>query len=65
MTFLSILLIAIALSFDAMAVAAANGAHHHKMPLTKALRIAFFFGLFQLIMPLNYIIPQSQKIGFD
>lgn len=35
-----------------MAVAAANGAHHHKMHFTKALRIAFFFGFFQFLMPL-------------
>lgn len=52
MTFISILLIAIAVSFDAMAVAAANGAHHHKISFSKAVKIAFFFGFFQLFMPL-------------
>ncbi len=50
--FFRIFLIAIALSFDAMAVAAANGAHHHRMSIIKALRIALFFGLFQFLMPL-------------
>lgn len=52
MTFISILFIAIAVSFDAMAVAAANGAHHHKISFSKAVKIAFFFGFFQLFMPL-------------
>lgn len=52
MTFVNILLIAIALSFDAMAVSAANGAHHHHMSFAKALRIALFFGAFHFIMPL-------------
>lgn len=52
MNFLNIFLIALALSFDAMAVGAANGAHHHKMPFKKALEISFYFGFFQLFMPL-------------
>jgi putative Mn2+ efflux pump MntP len=52
MTIISLLFIAIALSFDAMAVGAANGAHHHQMSRVMALRIAFFFGLFQFIMPI-------------
>ncbi len=52
MTFFNILLIAVALSLDAAAVSAANGAHHHRMPLTTALKISLFFGLFQFIMPL-------------
>ena len=52
MSFLSIFFIAISLSFDAMAVAAANGAKHHQMSFSKALRIAFSFGLFQFLMPL-------------
>jgi putative Mn2+ efflux pump MntP len=47
-----ILLVAVALSFDAMAVATANGARHHRMSHLKALYIALFFGLFQFIMPL-------------
>lgn len=52
MTFLNIFLIAIALSFDAMAVSAVNGARHYRMSFKKAIQIAFFFGLFQLLMPL-------------
>lgn len=53
MTFLNIFLIAIALSFDTMAVSAASGARHFKMTFKKALQISFFFGLFHLIMPLT------------
>ncbi|MFA6296766.1 MAG: manganese efflux pump MntP family protein [Patescibacteria group bacterium] len=57
MSLINIFFIAIALSFDAMAVAAANGAHHHQMGAKKALRIAFFFGFFQFLMPLiGYIL---------
>ncbi|MDD3887706.1 MAG: manganese efflux pump MntP family protein [Patescibacteria group bacterium] len=57
MSLLNILFIAIALSFDAMAVAAANGAHHHQMGAKKALKIAFYFGFFQFLMPLiGYIL---------
>lgn len=52
MTFFSIFLTAIALSLDAVAVSAANGAHHHRMSLVKALRISLFFGFFQFLMPL-------------
>ncbi len=57
MSLINILFIAIALSFDAMAVAAANGAHHHQMKTKKALKIAFYFGFFQFIMPLiGYVL---------
>ncbi|MFA5021551.1 MAG: manganese efflux pump MntP family protein [Patescibacteria group bacterium] len=52
MSIFNILLIAFSLSFDAVAVAMANGAKHIKMPLAKALKIAFFFGLFQFLMPI-------------
>lgn len=52
MSILNILLIAIALSLDAAAVSAANGARHHQMSFLKAVKIAFFFGFFQLFMPL-------------
>jgi len=52
MSFGTILLIAVALSFDAIAVAAANGAHHHRMSFGSALRIAIFFGVFQMLMPI-------------
>lgn len=52
MSYLQIILLSIALAMDAMAVAAANGAHHHKMSFFKALYIAGFFGFFQFFMPL-------------
>ncbi len=51
MTILNIFLIAIALSLDAAAVSAANGAHHHRMSFAKAAGISLFFGLFQFLMP--------------
>lgn len=57
MSIFNILFIALAVSFDAMAVAAANGAHHHKMGAKKALKIAFYFGFFQFLMPLiGYVL---------
>jgi len=43
MASISILFIAIALSFDSMVVSVANGAHYHQMSLAKAFRMAFFF----------------------
>lgn len=52
MNYTNIILIAIALSLDAVAVAAANGAKHHKMSLLQAVRIAAFFGFFQFFMPI-------------
>lgn len=52
MTLFNVFLIAVALSLDAAAVSAANGAHHYRMSLVKALRISLFFGLFQFFMPL-------------
>lgn len=60
MTFLDIFFIAVALAFDAMAVAAANGAYHHRMKFKKAFLIAFFFGLFQFFMPvLGWLLGTS------
>ena len=52
MSTLNILLVAVALAMDAMAVAAANGAHHRFLSPRKAVLIAGSFGLFQLLMPL-------------
>lgn len=52
MTLLSIFLIALAVSFDSMAVSASSGACNNKLSFLKSLRIAFFFGLFQGLMPL-------------
>lgn len=58
-----------ALSFDGMAVAAANGAHHHQMSFLKAIRIAFFFSFFHLLMPLIGLVAgiglQQIISGFD
>lgn len=52
MTFLEILLLGVALSMDACAVAMTNGMTHSKMPFRRALFIALFFGFFQFLMPL-------------
>ncbi|MFA6027876.1 MAG: manganese efflux pump MntP family protein [Patescibacteria group bacterium] len=52
MSLLNIFLIAISLSFDAMAVAAAYGAMVSKIKISKAIKIAFFFGFFQMLMPI-------------
>lgn len=47
-----ILLLAVALSMDACAVAMTNGMTDVKMPVKKALLIGVFFGFFQFLMPL-------------
>lgn len=52
MSFLSLILIAIALSVDAMAVSAANGAQHHNLTYKAAIKISLCFGLFHFTMPL-------------
>lgn len=52
MPLFNLIVIAISLSLDAAAVSAANGAHHPRMSGKKAFKIAFFFGLFQGLMPL-------------
>jgi len=61
-TFLNILFIAIALSFDAMAVSAVSGARDIHISLKKALKISFFFGFFQLFMP---IIGWTIGVGLE
>lgn len=48
----SIVLIAVALAMDALAVSIASGIILKKSKLKHAVRIAFFFGIFQLFMPL-------------
>ncbi|MDD5110470.1 MAG: manganese efflux pump MntP family protein [Patescibacteria group bacterium] len=69
MSTLNILLVAVALAMDAMAVAAANGAHHRSLSRRKALTIAASFGLFQLFMPLvGWMLGTGFKnaiMGFD
>lgn len=52
MSVLSIVLIAFALSLDAFAVSISCGIKLEKKSMNKSFKIAFFFGLFQAIMPL-------------
>jgi putative Mn2+ efflux pump MntP len=52
MSLTSLLFIAFGLSMDAFAVAIANGIAMKKFHVRHALRIAFFFGAFQAIMPI-------------
>ncbi|MCX6984599.1 MAG: manganese efflux pump MntP family protein, partial [Lentisphaerae bacterium] len=52
MNLYSIVLIAVALAMDALAVSIASGIILKKSKLKHAVRIAFFFGIFQLFMPL-------------
>lgn len=47
-----ILLLAVALSMDACAVAMTNGMCDVKMPFKKVLLIGLFFGVFQMVMPI-------------
>lgn len=52
MSFASILLLAVGLAMDAMAVAAARGLAAPQAPWSDALRLALLFGAFQAGMPL-------------
>lgn len=52
MSFLTIVLIALALAMDAFAVALSTGVTMCKMRLRFAFRMAAFFGVFQAIMPI-------------
>ncbi len=51
MDFAQLLLIAVGLAADALAVSVSSGAIIRKMRLRHALRIAIFFGFFQGLMP--------------
>jgi putative Mn2+ efflux pump MntP len=51
MDFISIFIIALALSMDAFAVAVTNGIIISRIQIRHYMRIAFFFGLFQGVMP--------------
>ncbi len=51
MCFITILVIAIALSMDAFSVSIATGAAYKKTGNRIALKMAFFFGFFQAFMP--------------
>ena len=52
MSIWEILLLAVALSMDACAVAMTNGMTDSKMPVWRALLVGVFFGFFQFLMPL-------------
>jgi putative Mn2+ efflux pump MntP len=52
MSVFEIIVLAVGLSMDAMAVSWCAGAAGFTVPLRSALRIAFHFGLFQAVMPL-------------
>jgi putative Mn2+ efflux pump MntP len=66
--------IAVGLSMDALAVSVANGIMIKKLHVKHAVRIAFFFGFFQALMPLigwaagitfsQYIQPVDHWIAF-
>jgi putative Mn2+ efflux pump MntP len=51
MDLLTIFIIALGLSMDALAVSLASGCAAKKIELHSALRMAFFFGFFQMLMP--------------
>jgi manganese efflux pump family protein len=61
MDLLTVLFIAVGLSMDAMAVALASGCAAKKIELRPALRMAFFFGFFQVLMP---VIGWMAGLGF-
>ncbi len=74
MGYFHIFAIAVALSMDALAVSVVNGCIIKKLNYRHALRIAFFFGFFQAVMPLagwasgfyfrNYIENVDHWIAF-
>ena len=61
MDLLTILFMALGLSMDAVAVAMANGCASRKAEPSQALRLAFFFGFFQMLMP---VIGWLAGMGF-
>ena len=52
MNFLEILLIAVSLAMDAFAVALSAGTSGHGQKMRPALRMSFYFGFFQFLMPI-------------
>ncbi len=52
MEFVTVLIIAVSLAMDALAVSVATGTTYKNFPLIYTLRMALFFALFQAIMPL-------------
>ncbi len=60
MDFLELILIAVALSMDAFAVAVTSGIICIKPGFNKTIRLAFFFGFFQFLMPvIGYLLGRS------
>ncbi len=59
-----LLLTAVALSMDAMAVSVSSGISAHKTRVRDALVMALFFGIFQSVMPLlgYYIVPLLSRV---
>jgi len=69
MDLLTILFMALGLSMDAVAVAMANGCASRKVEPSQVLRLAFFFGFFQMLMPvIGWLVGLGFKkaiSGFD
>jgi putative Mn2+ efflux pump MntP len=62
MALITIIIIALGLAMDAFAVSIVSGAAYKQLHIKHALRIAFFFGGFQAIMPLiGYLAGLSIK----
>jgi manganese efflux pump family protein len=74
MTFLTIIVIALALAMDAFAVSIITGSTSRKLHIKHALRMALSFGLFQAVMPLlgalaglkikNYVANYDHWVAF-
>lgn len=63
MSFVEIIIVAVALAMDAFAVSVASGTNeltHHRRP---AFRLAFHFGLFQFLMPVIGWYIGSELVG--
>jgi putative Mn2+ efflux pump MntP len=57
---IQLLIISISLSLDALSVSVAGGIKTQKSKVKDALKVAFFFGIFQAIMPLiGYFIGKN------
>lgn len=64
MEFITVILIAIGLAMDAVAVSVSSGAVIQDLKIKNALKIALFFGLFQTIMPIIGWFAGSSMRGF-
>lgn len=65
MNTIDVLLVAVALSMDAMAVGMTDGMSEPKMPVKRVLLIAAFFGIFQAGMPLiGYFLTKMVADNF-